>query len=149
MQRDSWRSPSGAVRQTGPHFAAPFVSTGKYFLVHSAHAARRTTCGSAILLFLLLDDQCFGREQKSRDRRGVLKSSASHFRRIDYASLDQVLVLIGERVVAEVRLFRVANFLDHDRAFTTGVLNNHPDRLLDRAADDADANLLVGVVKLE
>ena len=64
-------------------------------LVHPAHAAWRATATGVVVVrrLLLLDDQCFGREQKSRDRRRVLQRSPRDLRRIDDTSLDQILVL--------------------------------------------------------
>src|SRR5262249_40430840 len=61
----------------------------------------------------------------------------------------EVLVRVGERIVAERVVLRAANLLDDDRAFTTRVLHDHADRFLDRAADDVDADLLVGFAELE
>ncbi len=45
--------------------------------------------------------------------------------------------------------FDATHLLDDDRAFAARVLHDHADRLLDRATDDVDADLLVGVLELE
>ena len=56
---------------------------------------RRMATAGRRLVFLLLDDQRFGREEEARDGRRVLQRRASHLRRIDDAGLHEVLVLVG------------------------------------------------------
>src|SRR6476659_5490329 len=46
-------------------------------------------------------------------------------------------------------ILRGANLLEDDRAFTTRVLHDHAEGLLDRLANDVDADLLLAVVELE
>src|SRR5688572_25823333 len=82
-------------------------------LVHPAHAAA-TRRGRSRLVFLLLDDQRFGREEKAGDRRGVLERRAGHLGRVDDTGLDQVLVLVGQRVVTERVVLRAPDLL-HDQ----------------------------------
>ncbi len=75
-------------------------------LVHPAHAAARRTRRRR-LVFLLLHDHAFGREQQPRDGRGVLERRAGDLGRVDDARLDQILVRVGRGVVAEVLLLRL------------------------------------------
>ena len=98
--------------------------------------------------FLLLDDQRFGREQQARDRGGVLQRRARHLRRIDHASLHEIFVRVGQRVVAEVLFLRRADLLDDDGAFTTRVLHDYAERLFDRATHDIHTDLLVALSDL-
>src|SRR5207244_2352145 len=56
---------------------------------------------------------------------------------------DQILVLVGLGVVAEVQLGRLLHLPHDDCALGTRVLHDDPYRLLERAADDVDAGLLV------
>src|SRR5262245_9635371 len=116
-------------------------------LIHSTHSAARSRRSG--LVFLLLDDECFRREKQAGDRRGVLKRRARHLGRIDDARLHQVLVGVGERIVAKRVVLRTADLLDDDRAFAARVLHDHADRLLDGALDDLDADLLISLVELE
>src|SRR3569833_172106 len=134
----------GRQKKTGVACATPVSPSCWDGLVHAAHAAARRTAGSR-LVFLLLDDERFRREEEAGDRRRVLQRRAGHLGRVDDAGLDQVLVRVGERVVTERVILRRTDLLDDDGAFTTGVLHDHADRLFDGAANDVDANLLVGI----
>src|SRR5262249_14392352 len=116
--------------------------------VHAAHAAA-TRRGRCRLLFLLLHDQRFGREEQAGDGRRVLQRRTGDLGRIDDARLYEVLVRVGERVVAKRVVLGATDLLDDDGAFGARVLDDHADRLFDRAADDLDADLLVGLTQLE
>ena len=61
---------------------------------------------------------------------------------VDDAALEEVLILLGAGVIAVIGL-AVLHLVDDDAAFKAGVLDNHAQRLLDGAADDLDAELLV------
>src|SRR5439155_20742717 len=52
---------------------------------------------------------------------------------------------LGLRVEAEVGVGVGLHFLDHHRALVSGVVGDHADRLLERALDDVDADLLVAL----
>ena len=92
-------------------------------------------------------DRGFRRDQQGGHRSGVLQSDANHFGRVDDAHLDQVAVLFGLRVEAEVlRAFFRADAADDDRAFNARVFGDLADRGFERLADDVDASLLVFVV---
>src|SRR5215204_5897863 len=115
----------------------PLSYSGALSLVHPAHAtaARRSR---SRLVFLLLDDDGFRREEKSGDRRRVLQRRARHLRRVDDARAHEVFIRVRERVVAEVLVLRATDLLDDDRAFTARVLHDHAERLLDGATHDVD-----------
>src|SRR5687768_7353206 len=117
-------------------------------LVHPAHAATRRA-GRSRLVFLLLDDQRFRREQEARDRRRILQRRAGNLRRIDDTGRHEILIRVGQRVVAELVVLRRTNLLDHDRAFSAGVVRDHAHRLLERATDDVDADLLIVLLELQ
>src|SRR5207247_6310871 len=63
--------PLALSKKTGEHLCSPVSLHATNGLVHPAHAAA-ARCRRGRLLFLLLDNQCFGREQQPRDRRRVL-----------------------------------------------------------------------------
>jgi hypothetical protein len=82
---------------------------------------RRMGCGGAPLrrlrllhVFLDVGDQSFGGEHQAGDGCGVLQSETSDLGRVDHASLDQVAVLAGLRVEAEVLVLRFAHAADDD-----------------------------------
>src|SRR5688572_2286915 len=131
--------------QRSPRFS---VSPATQGLVHAAHAAT-TRRSRSRLVFLLLDDDGFRREEQASNRRRVLQRRARHLRRVDDARGHEILVVVGQRVVAEVLVLRAAHLLDDDRAFATRVLHDHPERLLERATHDVDADLLVRLLELE
>src|SRR5438094_1098135 len=110
--------------------------------VHPAHAAAAGHRGH-LLLLLLLRHHALGGEEQSRDGRGVLQRRAGDLGRVDDARGGQILVLVGLGVVAVVQLGRLLHLSHDDRALGTRVLNDDPDRLLKRAADDLNAGLLV------
>src|SRR2546422_3116840 len=116
--------------------------TGSRRLVHPAHATAAGHRGHLLLLLLLRHHALSGEEQ-SRDGRGVLQRRAGDLGRVDDAGRDQILVLVGLGVVAEVELGRLLHLAHDDRALGTRILNDDPNRLLERAADDLDAGLLV------
>src|SRR5271157_4301961 len=113
------------------------------FLVHPSHAAAAVRHCRFLLLFRKLAYQGFGGQHQGSDRACVLQRGARHLGRIDDAGLYQVLELIGLSVVAEVRVFRVANAAHNDRAFFARVDDDLTQRLFQRAAHDVAADPLV------
>src|ERR1700690_4215064 len=96
------------------------------FLVHAAHAATaagHTAAGASALLvvFLNVGHQSFGGEHQAGDRSGVLESKTRDLGWINDASLDQVAVVSGVGVEAEVVVLRFANAAEHHSAFKSGV----------------------------
>src|SRR5437879_10530811 len=116
--------------------------TGSRRSVHPAHATAAGHRGH-LLLLLLLHHHTLGGEEQSRDGRGVLQRRAGDLGGVDDAGRDQILVLFGLGVVAEVELGRLLHLPDDDRALDTRVLNDDPDWFLERPADDLDAGLLL------
>src|SRR5580692_10345779 len=113
-------------------------------LVHVAHAAAAVSAGGgSFLLFGNLRYQGFGGQHQAGDGAGVLQGGADDFRRIQDACFDQVFVLVGEGVVAEVGLLGVEYLAENHGAFFSGVLGDHAQGLGDGATDDVDADLLV------
>ena len=113
---------------------------------HSAHSTAAAARGS--LRFLLLGDQALGREQKARDRGGVLQRGLGDLGRIDDAGLDQVFVLAGAGV-EPVGVLAFLDLVDHHGAFPAAVARDDAQRLFQGAAHDLDADGLVGVVALQ
>src|SRR5580704_13116117 len=123
-------------------------------LVHAAHTAatRHTAAGSRtcalLVVFLDVGHQSFSGEHQTGDRSCVLESETRNLGWIDYASLNQVTVLAGVGVEAEVVVFRFANAANHHRAFVSGVVNDLTHGLFESALHDVDANGFV-IVQLE
>src|SRR5581483_1482590 len=119
-------------------------------LVVAAEVLAATTAAAApraralILLLGLVRDQRLGGQHQRGHRRRVLQRGAHHLGRVDDAGFDEVLVLARGRVVAE-RALAVLDLVDHHRALDAAVCGNLPQRLLDGAADDVDAVLLVAL----
>src|SRR5260370_1865009 len=117
-------------------------------LVHSAHAARsaRTAGRSSLLVvFLQLGHQRFRGEHQARDGGGVLQRKASDRGRVDDHSLDEVNILRGVSVEAEVLVLGVADLADHYCAFKAGVVRDLPSGLFQSAANDAYAHELIAL----
>src|SRR5271166_2175518 len=102
-----------------------------------------SAAGGSFLLFRNLRDQGFGRQHQRRDGAGILQGGAHDLGRVEHAGLDQILVLVGEGVVAEVDLLGVEHLAQNDSAFFAGVLGDHAQGLGDGALDDVDADLLI------
>ena len=90
-----------------------------------------------------LRDHGFGRQHEAGDRGCVQQGSAGDLGRVDDAGLDQVLVLVGAGVVAEVGVLVLQDLADDNRAFFAGVADDLAQRLLDGATDDVCTDLLV------
>jgi hypothetical protein len=88
--------------------------------VHVSHAAGR----SALLFFRNVGDEGFGGQHQRRDRAGVLQCGAHQLGRVEHACLDQVFVLAGQGVIAEVVVLRVVNLAQDYSAFLAGVLGD-------------------------
>src|SRR5580704_13358345 len=123
-------------------------------LVHAAHtaaaghaAASSRSC-ALLVVFLDVGHQSFGGQHQAGDRSCVLQSETSYLGWVDYASLDQVTVLAGVGVEAEVVVFRIANAAYDHSAFTAGVVNDLTHGLFESALHDVDANGFV-IVQLE
>src|SRR5271157_1074114 len=99
----------------------------------------------ALALFSNVSDEGFGGQHQSRDGAGVGESRAHDLRRIEHARLDQVFVVAGQRVVAEVVVLRVVNLSQHDGAFFAGVLGDLAQRLYESTLHNVDADLLIAL----
>src|SRR6266487_1796313 len=133
---------STPLRDLHDSYSVSVRVTTSLILVHPAHATAAGHRGH-LLLLLLLRHHALGGEEQSRNGGGVLQRRAGDLGRVDDAGRDQILVLVGLGVVAVVQLGRVPHLADHDRRLGPGVLRDDPDGLLERAADDLDAGLLV------
>src|SRR5688572_31517404 len=95
-----------------------------------------------VLLLRSLGDHHLGGEQEPGNGRRILEREARDLRRVQDAHLDQVAVLAGRGIVA-VGTLGLAHLGEDDRAVFTGVLHDLAQRLLERARQDADADVLV------
>src|SRR5687767_749371 len=159
MEMSSWRIPvcsrSGGMTSPSKMRPASAAEPGLMFKVtrrvnifltprwqlHAHPAAHRV--GSLVPLYL--GDERLGRQHEAGDGRGVLERRARDLRRVDDARGDEVFVLVGRGVVAEVGVTLGAHLLDDDRALFARVLHYLAERLFERAADDGHAYLLVKV----
>ena len=118
-------------------------SNSRCGLVHPAHAAaRRPPAGAGFSSFF---STIIASVVRSRPAIDAAFCSAVRVTLVGSMTpaCDQVLVRVGQRVVAEVLVLRLAHLLDDDRAFAARVLRRSCGRLLERATDDVDADLLV------
>jgi hypothetical protein len=101
-----------------------------FSVIHAAHAASRH--GRRFLL-RMFGDRRLGGDNQTRDRRGVLKGRTDHLGRIDNAELDQVAILSGLCIIAEVIFLRFEQLADHHGAVGAGVVDDLACRALGAA----------------
>ena len=94
------------------------------------------------LVGLAFGDERLGGEHQADNAGRVLQGGAHDLHRVDDALVEQVAVFTGGGVVTEVAL-ALAHLVEDDRAFFARVLHDLAEGLLDRAADDRDAELLL------
>src|SRR5207248_3048868 len=104
----------------------------------------RAGARSFLLLLRTLRDHRLGREHQRGDARRVLQGKARHLGRVDHAGLQQVFVLAAGGVESE-RALAFLDLVHHDASLPAAVLRNPADGLLQRLADDVDAELLTAV----
>jgi len=100
------------------------------------------TAAGGLLVLRALRNKALGREHQARDGGCVLEGRTHDLDGVDDAHLEEVAVLVGRGVVAEV-VFAFFDLVDDDGAFETGVADDLAEGLLDGAADDVDAELLL------
>src|SRR6202048_1280705 len=110
---------------------------------HAAHSSASARCSLDLLLRLLRDHR-LGREQQAGHAGRVLQRASGNLGGIDHAGSDQVLVLVAAGVVAKPAL-PLEHFLEDDARLEAGVADDAPQRLLERAADDVRAHLLIAL----
>src|SRR5437879_10428426 len=101
--------------------------------------------GSALRLFLKSPHKRLGSTHQPRDRAGILQGNAHDLGRVEHARLDEVFVIAGQGVVAEVVVLRIVDFSQHDGAFFAGVLGDLAQRLYESALHNVDADLLIAL----
>src|ERR1700722_19474491 len=97
---------------------------------------------ASLVLFRLLDDEGFSRQEHAGDGGGVLHRGAGDLDRVDDALGYQVAVLAGGGVVA-VADGQFGGLGDHDGALLAGVQRDPASRLGQRPLDDGHAGRLV------
>src|SRR5690606_23666024 len=96
------------------------------------------------LVFLDLADDRLGRQEQAADAGGVLQGAALHLRGDAGAHLDEVAVLVGQRVVAAGHVLQVfLDLLGDDAAVHAGVLGDLLQGRLDGPAHHLHADPLV------
>src|SRR5882762_6487667 len=143
-----WRAIESSIKKSANSRERAAFSGAVMASQNSAPA--RATAGHRrrLVLLLLLYHDALGREEQARDGGGVLQCRTGDLRGVDDARRHQILELIGLGVVAEVLVLRLLHLPDDDRAFSARVLGDDADRLLERAAHDLDAGLLIVIVTL-
>src|SRR5665213_741980 len=113
--------------------------------VVAAHAAAAAHTAAAFLLgFRRVGDEGFGGEDQRAYRGCVLQRRARDLERLHDAGRDHVDQGAGHGVEALTPLGRL-DTVHFDAALEAGVLRDLAERLFERAADDVDADLLIGV----
>src|SRR6266567_3620010 len=138
----AWRQSRFCSWRTASPQRFPSLRDRTLALVHIPHTAGG---GSALLLFRNPRHERFGSQHQRRDRAGVLEGSAHDLGRVEHARLDQVFVLAGQGVVAEVVVLRIVDLSQHDGAFFTGVLGDLAQRLYESTLHNVDADLLIAL----
>ena len=139
---------SGALAQT-PHSRVCALVEADILSVtaHAAHAAHATHTAwvwhSRLFFSRDFRQEARGREEQSRDARGVLQRNADDLRRIDDARLDKIAVGIFVGVVTVVLTFHFTNMINDNRTFDARVFGNFADRRGKGALNDLDAVNLV------
>src|SRR5882724_1220268 len=109
------------------------------------HAAGH--CGrSFLLLFGHLRYHGLRRQEQAGDGSCVLQGGPSHFCRINYAGLNQILVLFGLRVETKVHVVVGSHFFHDYRAFMSGVLSDLPEWLFEGSSHNVDTTLLIRIL---
>ncbi len=88
--------------------------------VHAA-AGRKRRCGFLLGLF---GDHGFGRDEKTGNRRCVLKRGADDLGRVDDAHGIEIAIFVGLGIPAIRELRLLAQLADDDRALGSGVFRN-------------------------
>src|SRR6056297_3285486 len=96
------------------------------------------------VLFRLVDDDHFGREEQRRDRGGVLQGRTGHLGGVDHTDLHQVLVVTGGGVVA-LAARQLTHPGEHDPALGAGVLGDLLERTFERCRHQPGTRLLVAL----
>src|ERR1700736_1221312 len=121
----------------------PEANSEKLLLVHAFHTAAVSAAGwSSLFLFRDLRYQGFGGQHQRRDRAGILQCGAHHFGRIEHARLDQIFIIAGQGVVAEVVVLGIVHLAQDNCAFLAGVLGDLTQRLDQGALHDVETNVL-------
>src|SRR5690606_34774668 len=90
----------------------------------------------------------FGGQQQAGNGSSVLQRGAGDLGRVQNTLLDQIAVLAGGSVVAEVA-FAFSHTIHDHAALVTGVGNDGAQRGFDGAQDQLDASILVDVDALQ
>src|ERR1043165_671625 len=101
-----------------------------------------------LLLLLQLHNRRLSRQQQPRHARRVLEGDPLDLGRDDDAHLDEVAVLVGQCVVAEVGFARLLDLVGDDRAVEAAVGGDLLHGGRDGPGDDVDADLLIAAHRL-
>src|SRR3954471_20123744 len=144
VSNSSWSR--GVKARVPARSSAPPPSISEPHISHTAHAAARHR---RRLRLGLLADHRLGGYQEAGDGGRILQGGADDLGRIDDPGLDEIAVFTGLRVKADVRVVLLQEFADYNRAVEPSVLGDLARRGLKRPADDADADPLVVVFRIE
>src|SRR6201992_3587728 len=109
--------------------------------VHSAHAARRHAAMAVLLILRSFSNHDLCREQQTGNGCSVLQRETRDLGRIQDARFEHVPELSRSRVVAE-RALAFLDAIQNNSSVFTGVVDDLTQRLLDRACQDPNADLL-------
>src|SRR5690606_33976671 len=117
---------------------------------HATHAAHATHVGHAGsgLLFRDLGNSGFSGQQQAGNGCSVLQSGASDLGGVQNALLNQIAVLAGGSVVAEVA-FALFHAVHYHAGLVTSVGNDGAQRSFNSTQDQLDASVLVDINALQ
>ena len=136
------RNRNGYEKSGAPFGTPPVEALFESFLHHAAHAAAGWHRWHVLLG--LGHDDVRGHDETADGSRVLQRAPRDH-RRIGDAGRDEVLVLAGEGVEADVATLR-ANLVDNDGAVGAGVSGDLTDRLLERPVYDPGSRPLVSQI---
>src|SRR6266545_867417 len=130
------------LQQDVPHHHYHYHHHHRFPLhAHATHAVVHPRVRGFPLGIRVCGEHGLGREHQRGDGGRVDECDTRHLGRVDDTGLHQVLVHTGRSVEAEGIVVRLFHRIHHDATLEATVLGNPTQRLLDRPANDCDAEL--------
>src|SRR5512135_2451684 len=136
----AWRATSAGRRPRAP-ISRPTGARSPESHLARGHARR-------LARHLELRDHAVGGEHEPSDRRRVLQRAARHLAGVEHAHLHQIAVFVARGIEPEIAL-ALEYLLQHHRRLLAAVGDDLAQRILERAAHDLNARVLVGVLAVQ